>query len=264
MKCVRRPHARYTTCQCPSCRTLMAKVNKYKRSGLLTRVPSSVAWERVDEWMAAGFEARWMESASGIPVRSLQTALHERRRGHPPRNFGPRYAQMIMDTDIWSGTEGRGPALGTRRRLQALAWMGWTVEALGEETGISFVTLATVQRGAGEKVAARIYRAVAEAYERLSETDGGSHLAFVRASKLGYLPPAAWDNPDTDADAAPEVDVDDVVVARIIAGERLRCTKAERFEVIRQWRAAGRSLNELIRVTGWQVYREINEMESAA
>lgn len=51
-------------------------------------------------------------------------------------------------------------------------------------------------------------------------------------------------------------DVDEVVVERILAGEwRLRATRAEKVEVVAQWREAGRSLAYLAAVTGWKPER---------
>lgn len=261
MKCIRRAHARWTTCECEKCLPVRRRVDKAHRTGRLERVPSADAWERINRWLEAGFEAAWIESACGIPPRSLQSAIIEAANGHGCRNFGARYSAAIVRADIWSATTGRASSVGSRRRLRALQCMGWTNEAIAAETGISFVTLASIQRGSVAKVQARLFHPIRDAYDRLAEVDGGSRQAKIRAAKRHYLPPAAWDDPDTDPEQdavdgrrAPD-EVDEAVVARVMAGQRMQCTRAEREEVAAQWIAAGRSMNALTQLTGWQLWR---------
>jgi hypothetical protein len=260
-KCIRRPHARWTTCHCSDCVVVMRRIAKRHRTGRLERVPSSAAWEQLEEWLEAGFEPAWIESACGIPRQSIQSAIFEARHGQGQRNFGARYSALIVNADIWSATGGRASAIGSRRRLRALQCMGWTNEALSRETGISFVTLASIQRGSVSKVSARLFHPIKDAYDRLAEIDGGSNHAKIRARKNSYLPPAAWDDPDTDPDQDavdgrrdPD-DIDHAIVTRVMNGERMKCTRAEREEVIERWRATGRTMLELTELTGWQIYR---------
>ena len=78
----------------------------------------------------------------------------------------------------------------------------------------------------------------------------------VRAA--ANVPPLAWD--DIDNDLQPQsgdgVDLDEVVVDRILGGERLPATPAEKVEVVRRWLATGRRLADLERLTGWNGKRE--------
>lgn len=260
MKCIRRPHSRWTTCSCPECVAWLRKVSKYKRAGRLARVPAADAWERIDQWLAEGFEPRWIESACNIPAKSIQSAIREARSG-PRRNFGAVYSARIVAADIWSATEGRASARGARRRLQALQCMGWTNEVLALETGISFVTLANIQRGSCSKVAARLHHPIAAVYDQLAELDGGSRLAKIRAEKRDYLPPAAWDDPDTDGDFDPDdVVVDDVAIERALTGRQaLALTNEERKEAYRRHVADGGTRTSFERLTGIRASRYIDE-----
>jgi ParB/RepB/Spo0J family partition protein len=53
-----------------------------------------------------------------------------------------------------------------------------------------------------------------------------------------------------------EYDVDEVAVERVLGGDgKARLNPAERAEVVRRWQDQGRSLNELERLTGWNVWR---------
>lgn len=54
-------------------------------------------------------------------------------------------------------------------------------------------------------------------------------------------------------------DYDEASVTAILEGEwRMRCTKYDKAEVCRRWRAAGGSLNALERLTGWNARRYTN------
>lgn len=78
------------------------------------------------------------------------------------------------------------------------------------------------------------------------------------AKKNGWLPPLAWDDIDRDPEppTAEPVYLDEVVVDRILAGDRLDATPAERAEVVRRWLNTGRPLADLERLTGWNGARE--------
>lgn len=95
--------------------------------------------------------------------------------------------------------------LGTRRRVQALQALGWTLRAQEDRLGWCRGRL-TGLCGAG-KVLARNAQAVAGLYEVLSGTPGPSRSARVRAANLGYAPPLAWENID-DPDEVPSVGAD--------------------------------------------------------
>jgi transposase len=54
-----------------------------------------------------------------------------------------------------------------------------------------------------------------------------------------------------------EADVDEVVVLRALNGERITATPAERRIVADRWRASGRSLADLDRIQGWNIFRDL-------
>jgi hypothetical protein len=197
--CIRRDYAVWTTCRCDKCEPIARRIQKLARHGQLERTPSAQAWERVTEWLEQGFEPTWIASACGIPARGIGSAVDEWLNDGHQRDFGPHHARKIVTANIWDATEGRGPALGSRRRLQGLAWLGYSGEAISELTGISFVTLASIQRGATSRLRPGAHHAIRAAYERLENTPGPSKKSATRARNKGYLPPATWDDPDHDS-----------------------------------------------------------------
>jgi len=113
------------------------------------------------------------------------------------------------------------PALGARRRLRALAALGWATDAVAAEAGFSHHTAARILSGRVERIAATTHEAVCGAYDRLSMRLGPSRRAANAARRKGWAPPLAWDDerlddPEATADlgAQPDrgVDFDDLVL----------------------------------------------------
>jgi hypothetical protein len=163
------------------------------------------------------------------------------------------------------------PNIGTRRRIQSLVALGWSLSEISRQAGWTRSLAALIIRRQGplhEKTA----RECAAIYERLSNQlpprdTKGQRIDYSRARNMaarnGWLPPIWWDNLD-DPDERPSMHdtsaPDPVVIDRILAGDfTLRATRDERWEVIRRW--AG-SDGELERRTSWNVARDRREMKA--
>jgi hypothetical protein len=102
------------------------------------------------------------------------------------------------------------PAVGTARRLQALAVMGWPTSRMCRETGLTPHRLVPLLKGTASAVTREEARTVAVVYVRLSAASPGlcgvSHIAArgarERAGAAGWAPPAAWDDDTIDDPAA--------------------------------------------------------------
>ncbi|MFJ5915002.1 hypothetical protein ACIQFW_04285 [Streptomyces ardesiacus] len=96
--------------------------------------------------------------------------------------------------------------MGTTRRLQALAVMGWPRLRLHRETGLTPSRLVPLLAGTASAVTRQEARMVAVVYVRLSAVSPGlcgvSHIAAraarERAWTAGWAPPAAWDDDTID------------------------------------------------------------------
>lgn len=92
--------------------------------------------------------------------------------------------------------------VGFKRRIQALAWMGWSQQSVARELNCTHRHLSDVasrERGFSADLANRL----AMVYEKLSNTKGPNLQAASRARTLGFAPPAAWD--DDTIDTAPDL-----------------------------------------------------------
>lgn len=91
-------------------------------------------------------------------------------------------------------------AVGARRRVQALAYMGWPNHEIARRIGCSPRSLPTLlSRG---RLSAKLSHRIAAVYDELSMRCGPSKLAAVRARGYGWAPPLAWDDDEIDNPAA--------------------------------------------------------------
>jgi transcriptional regulator with XRE-family HTH domain len=96
---------------------------------------------------------------------------------------------------------------GTSRRLQALAALGWSREALAEELGCSPQLVERHRTGRLQRLHVDVARRYADLYERLQGTPGPSTITRAHAARAGWAPPLLWDDRNIDDPAAqPERD----------------------------------------------------------
>lgn len=86
------------------------------------------------------------------------------------------------------GQQLRRPKIGVIRRKQALAWMGWSEQALAEELG----KYPPKARAAKEHVSPDTFAWWAEAFEKFHNVPGPSNRARSMAITKGWAPPLAW------------------------------------------------------------------------
>ena len=220
--------------------------------------------------------AQHVDEATHRAVRALHTRLHL---------FAPaQIAATQRLTPAARSPRGLTDATGTRRRLQALLRLGWSVDRLAADLGRTSrrlertltcqqVTVATAQR-------------VSDVYQQLSSHPPAEDIRTRRAAadatrewaiSAGWLAPLAWDDIDNDPDpgppgspgsVAPDAtpgtghpsatpdpddglgdldDIDEVAVERAMAGALTitDLTAAEVDEVVRRLTGRGHSLREI-------------------
>lgn len=152
--------------------------------------------------------------------------------------------------------------------------LGWPSRILAEK--------ARIQRGQqgvdailrkSQKVTAWRAADIAKVYDELSMTLGPSNITRLRAEAKGWPPPLAWDDDRIDDPAynpmglltngvhrprrgsSTRSAIDEAVVLRVLSGENLPTSKAERAEIMRRWIDNGGSEAELCRRMGWRAGR---------
>jgi hypothetical protein len=91
------------------------------------------------------------------------------------------------------------PAAGTRRRLQALAAVGWTLPLIAADIAahgapVNDSTLWLIRSSQHDMVRPRIAEAVAASYDRLWDQPGPSSRTVANARRMQWPPPMWWDD----------------------------------------------------------------------
>lgn len=250
-ECIRRPGSVWTTCSCPPCHEDKLRMAKIARTGQYRRVPADAAWDVIDAWIGRGWTGQAMASAVGTARRTIEGALTHYRTTGVRRAFGPTIARKIVSSAHRRPTTGQVGVLGTRRRLQALAVMGWSLVALSQRTRLPDTTLSVLREGHTTRVAAETANLVAVVYDELASTGGGDNAAARLARSRGWLPPLAWDDPDDPSEDGgvgdgPDDEVDVIAVERAVLGRpALPMRPVDRREVVRRLSREGWSLTRL-------------------
>ena len=201
--------------------------------------------------LATGVGWKRIGQVAGVASGTMTTLLYGKtredgRRSAPCRRMNPAAARKLLALPLPTVTQLPGgvpvDGTGTRRRLQALAVLGWSVAAVAREGGIDRQSLDAAMRG--RPVLARTHQAVAVVYQRLWNTrppadDHSSRVSVSRtvnrAASTGWVPPAAWDDdtiddPTVQPAALADVDedlVDEHAIELVLDGQPMALTGRE-------------------------------------
>ncbi len=140
-------------------------------------------------------------------------------------------------------------ATGTRRRLQALAAIGWSLAEQSRRLGWHDSTAHSV--AARKWVWIETAEKVRALYDELAMTPGTNKRASNDAARKGWPPPLAWSDEELDdPNATPATlehtnELDEVAVQRAMGGGRVTLSQAERAEAVRRLTALGLSATEV-------------------
>ena len=159
--------------------------------------------------------------------------------------------------------QGRVNGRGTRRRLQALAAIGWNHHEIARRLGYPRWKVNKALEGAYVDI--RVHDDIAALYDELWDQQPPTHTraqrvgrsyALTVARRHGWLPPLAWDDIDTDPappTAGQEPLLDEIAIELALAGQNVRLTRDERLEATRRGTERGLSLTQLSDLLGVDV-----------
>lgn len=159
--------------------------------------------------------------------------------------------------------QGRVNGRGTRRRLQALAAIGWNHHEIARRLGYPRWKVNKALEGAYVDI--RVHDDIAALYDELWDQQPPTHTraqrvgrsyALTVARRHGWLPPLAWDDLDTDPappTAGQEPLLDEIAIELALAGQNVRLTRDERLEATRRGTERGLSLTQLSDLLGVDV-----------
>ena len=192
--CTRRASTRWATCPCDGCRRLAARTTKSARLGLLPASRSNEAWKEIDRLLDRGWSTAAIASASRVALPTIDNAIRLREQTGRASTFHYGTAERILTHG--EPTRGEISAEGSRRRLRALAVMGWTLGAISERSGLHRRTLSAVRSNDAEHVKAETAAAIASLFDQIGMEAGGSEVIARDARARGWMGPLAWDDID--------------------------------------------------------------------
>lgn len=121
-------------------------------------------------------------------------------QGHT-KQVWPESAQALLQVPLVRYDSYRSvDATGTRRRVEALGWMGWPRTEVAARAGVQERWLRASVHG---RVSFSLSRRVEAVYAELHMVPGPSAIAAGKARARGFLPPLAWGDRIDDPKARP-------------------------------------------------------------
>jgi hypothetical protein len=257
-------------CRCPDCTAAntAASRTRYRQQAIGHWQPftdAGVVREHLTALRAAGIGVQRIAELTGLSLSHVRILADTRLDASATtKRVRPDTVDRILAIPVSAAT--RAPrsqvaALGTVRRLQALARLGWSLESLADLLGRRPASLRRSM--AGDTVTAETARSVADLYARLeakrppqltAEQRAAADAVRQEATERGWLSPMAWDDVDTDPSPPPTPpactgpDVDDVAIERALAGDAVtydQLTTSEQQTVVATLTARGRSIRDI-------------------
>lgn len=201
--------------------------------------------------LAAGMSHTQIAIAAGL---SRGSVLNVARAKNPTCNRKTATRILAVRPRIVRDTD-RLPAVGTRRRLQALYAMGHGSLVLGPLVGLTNTSIQNLLYERTEDVTAATYKAVRAAYRQLAATPGDSRRARASARAGGWAPPAAWDD-NIDDPAAVANHGEEVARYAAIAEDATWLMETQRYTRRDAAARLGISLDYLVRALGYARQKE--------
>ncbi|MYR46761.1 hypothetical protein [Streptomyces sp. SID5910] len=180
--------------------TYVARREKAARLRRLRGIPGCTPTEPVLQHIHTLKKHGWtnpeIADTAGVDRRTIHNIIHS-----AVANVHQRTARSILALRP-DDVPNRVPAVGTRRRLEALAVMGWPMAHVAEEAGIRGTQVTEIVVGRRK----RIPRGQAEAVDRIFREralkPGPSKRTRTIAAQNGWVSALAWDDID-DPDEKP-------------------------------------------------------------
>lgn len=186
-------------CHCRACTTAHNRAGQLRAlarlEGRPPRVPSEPVRDHVMSLLDAGMSCTQIGIAAGVS-RTAVTKIVKRATPKVNRTTAEKILRVkpctVRSSDLV-------PALGTRRRLQALYAIGHGTLAIEAASGLTATSMRRIIHGRSERVTAATHEAIKRAYRLLIATPGECANVRTRARKAGWSGPVAWggdiDNP---------------------------------------------------------------------
>ena len=205
----------HTRGRCESC------YRKRIRMGIYGWREAGKAREHIDALRSLGWTWQGIADAAGLSTYVAHKVGTGQSRSVLPESERSLLAVPLAPFDSQRSVD----SAGTRRRVQALAWMGWPCSEVADRAGIKACTLRTLILPS-RRISFTLARRVAAVYDELCMSFGPSKISAGKARQLGFIPPLGWDEDLIDL---PDAELEAELARRVAAmddGELRRCNEA--------------------------------------
>ncbi|MDV6274059.1 helix-turn-helix domain-containing protein [Rhodococcus erythropolis] len=192
-------------------------VTRFRVMGRDVKVDAAPVRDHVQSLFDSDMTRNMVARAAGLSNRALYNLMTLR----PETALLPAANALLSVSQRPSHHQAIVLAYGLRRRVEALAAMGWDVKSVAAECGVPFPSALHRARDS-VRVKWSMHAAVAAGYERISHVRRDDNRALMKAARHGYLSPLMWDDIDdyfeVPGSTPVDVGVDEVLVQRVIDG----------------------------------------------
>lgn len=168
-------------------------------------VPTTTVRDHLAPFIDAGWSPLVIAAAAGVSPTTVISIGKLRRptvkAGTAATLLGLDWANLVAHQDAAK----KVPALGSRRRIEALVWQGWTLDQIATHADVNPATIDRVIHGWQARTAGTTAAAIDAAYRTLWNVEPPAAdwkaarsitMARRRARLHGYQPALAWDSID--------------------------------------------------------------------
>lgn len=165
-------------------------------------VDGAASREHIDTLRQAGMSTAQIARAAGLSpstISNVGAGLIRLRRVTEQKILAVR---VDVDTPATAKAGNARDATGTRRRIEALCTMGYSIVEQARRAGLHHDNLRQIVLGHTRRTTLASHLAIARLYEQLWDTPAepsqSSRQTLAYARRRGFAPPMAWDDIDND------------------------------------------------------------------
>jgi len=221
-------HHRRFVAGCGGCQRVSTAYDRRRRAAIKAgtwqpQMPAQAVLDHIDHLRRNGMSLRAIARHAHLAHNTIYSVLYQPRKVV----HGSTAAAILAVQPTAVIRAGLVPTIGATRRVQALVAIGWTLTAIATQCGHRHLQWAwELAHATSPAISEASHWAIADTYERLSMTLGGSKRAVNMAARYGWAPPLAWEDIDDPAEQpslagrdGPEPGDDPVAIERAAAGD---------------------------------------------
>lgn len=155
--------------------------------------PAALVARHIDALKDGGWTEPEIGEAAGLDRSTVHGIV---KASHPHVHQATAVAVLALTP---CNAPNRVPTLGTARRIQALAVMGWPLAHIGHVAGMYVTQINDVAAGRRKRITRAQAEAIDAVYRALCATPGPSPRTRTAAARNGWVPAQAWDDIDDPA-----------------------------------------------------------------